>query len=73
MPTVDKFLCTCGAKQKVKHCKQDMTVNTEVSNYKAGEKLTMFSKTISKLLPCDILSEEPDSIVDMLLDPDKIC
>ena len=32
----------------------------------------MLSKTISKLLPCHIFSEEPDSIVDMLLDQEKI-
>ena len=35
LQTEQKFTCkTCGAKQKVKNCKQEVTIYVEISNYK---------------------------------------
>ena len=66
---VERITCPkCGGKQRVKNCERDVTINVEVSKWKR-EKLTMFGKTISKLLKsCDILTADPDTISDMLLD-----
>ena len=73
LQTEQKFTCkTCGAKQKVKNCKQEVTINNvEISNCK-GEKFTMFTKTLARLLDLNILAEEPDKITDMLLDLENI-
>ena len=65
--TEQKFTCKTCAKQKVKNCKQEITINVDISNYK-GEKFTMFTKTLAKLLDLNILAEESDKIADMLLD-----